>query len=397
MADLTDIQAAQSVKIVGSDSSGLETSAITSREDGAGKVGLSVELSSTNYVYSANNSTSVNLAANATFTGPVEDAIYQQALSVLCFSDQPGILTVNQYIDEAGLQNISQQVINITGGVGFTDAPVMNGNYFNVTFTNTGLVTTTNFAINIYQGTIPRPIVQNNPVNDYLLNVQRKKIAGHSNVSITGYNPTTGTSKEMLWSQSGTYTWKTTSAICTLSSSSASDTAAGIGARVIIIYGLDINYNEISEVVTLNGVVEVSTTLSYFRVNSIKVVEAGTNQTNVGNITMTHTGTIIQYINVGDSLSQACFYTIPAGYEVFVLSGYVRCSKADMSADLYSQLNGVKYKILKFDIASSEFVLTIRAPYEIQARSDVWIETAAATGSISASGFLEMIQIKRGY
>lgn len=419
MADLSDIQSAGITKLTGSDGAGVEQTpvqstssgalhtnlrdplglGITSREDGAGQVGLSSELSSTNFVYSSLNSTVDQLAANATFVGGIELAIYQQNLSLLLVSDQNGIFTVNQYIDAAGLLLANQRIFNITAGVGFSQTLVFNGNYFNIEFKNTGTLTTTTLNINTYSGTIPpSPNYEIDPKNDYYLNVQRGKIFGQSNVSISGYNPTTGNSKEMVWSQSGVYTWKTVAAICTLASSSIDDTdVVGIGARTVLVQGLDANYLPISEIVIMAGTSPVLTTNSYLRVNSLSVISAGSSMTNVGNISMTHTATIINYINAGDGLSQSCFYTVPYGHSVFVLSGYIRCSKIDMSADLYVQVAGIRYKIIKFDIASSEFILNVRAPYEILQTADIWIETAASSGSISASGFLEMIQIKDGY
>jgi hypothetical protein len=46
----------------------------------------------------------------------------------------------------------------------------------------------------------------------------------------------------------------------TVSSSSASDTSAGTGARTVLITGLNANYAVISESVTMNGQTAVTTT-----------------------------------------------------------------------------------------------------------------------------------------
>lgn len=107
------------------------------------------------FFFSSNNTTVAQLAAAATFTGTVESTQDQQAISILLTSDQNGTLILNQYIDAVGLRKTSAWTYNIVANVPFSRAFVANGNYFNLTFQNTGGSTTTTLNINTAFGTLP--------------------------------------------------------------------------------------------------------------------------------------------------------------------------------------------------------------------------------------------------
>ena len=112
-----------------------------------------------------------------------------------------------------------------------------------------------------------RSISQVGTSEPFELQVSRGQIPGHKTVFKFGYNAVVGATKETIWEQSGLYAYPASATVMTLSSSSANDTAAGTGARTVEVFGLDADYNEINEVVTLNGQTAVNTTKSYFRIN----------------------------------------------------------------------------------------------------------------------------------
>lgn len=122
--------------------------------DGGTGYGLGTSLMSTNFVASTGNSTTAQLAASATFTGTIESVFNQQSISLLLTSDQNGTLTIKQYIDSGGTRLISSWAISITAGTPFSRAFTANGNYFNLTFQNTGGSTTTTLRIDTAYGTL---------------------------------------------------------------------------------------------------------------------------------------------------------------------------------------------------------------------------------------------------
>lgn len=129
--------------------------AIASIDDGNGTKALEVAQGATSFVFSAVNSSTVQLAAAATFNGTVETVTNQQSASILLTTDQNGTLVLREYIDAAGLRQSRVSTYTIVANVPFSRSFVLNGNYFRAAFTNNGGATTTTFNLNTAYGTIP--------------------------------------------------------------------------------------------------------------------------------------------------------------------------------------------------------------------------------------------------
>ena len=138
-----------------------------------------VALGATNFPLSTLNSSVAQLAPGASFVGTVETVYNEQALSLLLTSDQPGLLTVNQWIDALGTQLAATVSYSIVAGVGFSRALVANGNYFNLVFKNTGSSTTTTLNVNTAFGILPcqRTVAPIDGLADQRLNVSLASLA----------------------------------------------------------------------------------------------------------------------------------------------------------------------------------------------------------------------------
>jgi len=98
------------------------------------------------------------------------------------------------------------------------------------------------------------------------LQAARSQISFHKTLFKYGYNPNIINVDETIWDGGGIYAYPAAAAIMYVSSSSANDTSAGTGARTVLVSGLDANYNEVEETVTLNGQTQVATTTEFLRV-----------------------------------------------------------------------------------------------------------------------------------
>jgi hypothetical protein len=107
----------------------------------------SVTLGALTYPVSANNSSTVQLAAQATFVGVIETIQNQQGAQIEVICDQAYTLTINQYADAAGTKQTSQDIFVRAAGVPFNENVSLPGNYFNLTVKNNGYVTTTTFTV----------------------------------------------------------------------------------------------------------------------------------------------------------------------------------------------------------------------------------------------------------
>ena len=154
-------------------------------------------------------------------------------------------------------------------------------------------------------------------VND--LYASSNEVNGYKVVHKFGHNLDVITFYETLWSHGGIYSYLDNDTILKVSSSSANDSSSGTGARTVKIQGLDSNYFEIEEVVTLNGQTPVNTEKSYLRVYRAQVLTAGSSRENEGDIYF-GTGTVTAgipanvYMEIPDGYNQTMMavYTIPA-------------------------------------------------------------------------------------
>ena len=144
-------------------------------------------------------------------------------------------------------------------------------------------------------------------------------ISGCNVIHKFGHNLDVATIYETLWSYGSIYSYLDTATVLKVSSSSTDDTSSGIGARTIKIQGLDSNYLEIEETITLNGQTPVNTQNSFLRVYRAQVITVGSSNQNNGDIYM-GTGTVTLgipanvYAEIPQNYNQTMMavYTIPA-------------------------------------------------------------------------------------
>jgi hypothetical protein len=135
----------------------------------------------------------------------------------------------------------------------------------------------------------------------------------------------TGSVPEDIWGGGGPYTGfpSGSAEAVRITSASASDTAAGTGARSVFIEGLDSNWNRQSELLSTNVLTPVVSANTYRRVNRAYIVAAGSGGVNAGNITVQHnvtTANIFAVIQAGFGQSKQAVYTVPAGYTAYLRS-----------------------------------------------------------------------------
>ena len=174
----------------------------------------------------------------------------------------------------------------------------------------------------------PSSITRTGAHEPFELQVSRGQIPWHKVIFKYGSNADINGSLETIWSHGGLYSYPAAAIQMKVSSSSADDAAAGTGARTVAVYGLDADYNEINEIVTLNGQTEVLTTKSYLRVFRAFVVTAGSGETaagtiyvGTGTVTAGVPATVYAEIAIGDNQTTMALWTVPAGYTAYIDAG----------------------------------------------------------------------------
>lgn len=160
-------------------------------------------------------------------------------------------------------------------------------------------------------------------------------VTGASRVAQLGINPSVAAAPADVWSGAAVgvlngydhkfIPWLSAAIAMEVVSSSASDTAAGSGARTVVVGYLNAQRQAKTVTLSLNGTTAVAIQEPVLRVNTVAVATVGTySSTNVGNISVRAAGgggITYGYIAAGAGLAQTSQYSVPAGMSLDVLGG----------------------------------------------------------------------------
>ena len=120
--------------------------------------------------------------------------------------------------------------------------------------------------------------------------VAENLISGYDSEFKFGSNDIVGAVEEVIWDAGGTYVFLTAAETMDIVSTDADDNGTGSGARLLIVYGLNADYIETSQVITMNGLTPVTTDTAFLRVFRAIVLTSGTDSptadANEGTITI---------------------------------------------------------------------------------------------------------------
>jgi len=210
------------------------------------------------------------------------------------------------------------------------------------------------------------------------------------------------------------YSWLTTAAQLEAISSDANDTAAGSGARTIVVEGLDADFLPCSATIAMNGTTaSTATTQTFLRVHRAYVATCGTycdtdTGPHTGNITIrvASAGAIQIYLASADvtvGQSEVARYTIPAGYTGYMLHSFfsvdslktatfwlMRRPNANTIAAPFSS----KRIIDTFDGISAPFDRNWSIPVKLDEKTDVWVAVKAAATATDVCASFDIILVK---
>lgn len=225
------------------------------------------------------------------------------------------------------------------------------------------------------------------------LQVARGQITMHKALFKFGNNADINGTLETVWSHGGLYTYPSAATVMKVSSSSAADSGSSTGARTVTVSGLDANYNEISEVVTLNGQTAVLTTNTFIRVFRAFVNTAGSGGTAAGTIYVgdgTVTGgvpaTVYAEIVLGENQTQMALWTVPAGYTLYIYSGKFSASSNNVAQYIlgkfvFRPFGGVFRNAADITINSAVVNYDFEIPLALPEKSDIECRAIALSGS----------------
>jgi len=238
------------------------------------------------------------------------------------------------------------------------------------------------------------------------LQVSRGQITGHRSVVVFGYNPDVDTSRVTVWPYTGILPLPAAALQMKVSSSSVDDTANGTGARTVFVAGLDANYNEISEIVTLNGQTAVLTTQSFLHINNAYVATAGSGLSAAGDIyfgegtvTAGVPATVYDLIKFDYNQRITGSYTIPAGYTGYVSQGLFSAGQPGGSAQVSGRLltigtDGIRRAAAITTVNNGTADYTFEYPIMIPEKTTLEATAQGSSNNNEASAMFVLVLIK---
>lgn len=224
----------------------------------------------------------------------------------------------------------------------------------------------------------------NNHIFDFYTEVSKGLVPKHRLVHKFGHNldVDTTTDPETVWARGGLYTFLSAPSTLTVASDNPADISTGTGAHTIIVEGLDANYDEISENFNISGAVPQVGKTIFLRVNRAYVTTAGTNETNIGTITVSATvgGTILATIPRLYGQTQQTVYTVPNNHKAYLTSFSASIAKAVPSTmcvfEMVFRKDGVKRIKQNISIdttGSTSFVKYFKMPLPVEEKTDIFV------------------------
>ena len=232
------------------------------------------------------------------------------------------------------------------------------------------------------------------------LNIARGIVKGTSVRNIFGLaSAMTSGSFKACWENDTAYTYLSSVDTLDVVSSVTTDTAV-----TVKLIGLDSEYNEIEEVISLDGTdstTPVTTQQSFFRVNDLVTIAGNA----TGDVTVTDTTlgtTTVAKMLAGTGRNQASIYTVPAGCDFFLTR--INAFSTNVSGTPKGEVgtfrnfvglpSGVNLRVAEVDFASTMEIMRV-VPFKYSEKTDIQLQSQVYS-THSTSIFAEGIVIKRG-
>jgi hypothetical protein len=227
-----------------------------------------------------------------------------------------------------------------------------------------------------------RHLYEHNP-----LAISKGESNDYSARNIFGYNALVGTSYIPCWENNTAYTFPTTPLTMTVTNNVADN-----GVQILIV-GLDGDYNQISEVVTLAGT--ATTTQQFFRINDVITVSGNA----VNDITVSNGGVTYAKVRGGEGKNQASIYTVPAGYSFYLMRIDAFCATAAQNnRQIYFRNFVCLPSGVKLRVAETSFLeimhIQRQIPFKYTEKSDIEFQLRGSSGEQYISVFGEGVLVK---
>jgi hypothetical protein len=239
-----------------------------------------------------------------------------------------------------------------------------------------------------------RSISQVGTSEPFELQVARGQIPGHSHQHVIADVPEMSIDTfATVWDVTDTpYPWSAWDTPGTLSVARASTADAD---KKVILTGLDVNYEPITEIVLLTNASGNTTTQVFKRLQSARMNGTGEND---GNVTITRDSTVVGLLFGGAGQTLMGIFTVPAGHTAYLTQGTMSQQKSgDASGFFYYRIPGDQFVVgHTFEVAEGQYLYQFTCPFALPEKSDLEVRARTRANNARITAAFDMILIKNG-
>ena len=188
-----------------------------------------------------------------------------------------------------------------------------------------------------------------------------------------------------------TYPWSSFDTAGTLSIPTVN---ASDNGKSVVLVGLDSDYLELSETVTVSSSGATTTTQSFKRIFRAYVTNGSV--TNVGDIVVQKGGTTVATIKAGKAQTLMAVYTVPAGKTGYMLKGVATCQAgADATGEMFIRYFGQdSFRVgHSFEVSGTggEYLYDFGIPIKIPEKSDIDVRCSVRSNNARVTAAFDMI------
>jgi hypothetical protein len=234
------------------------------------------------------------------------------------------------------------------------------------------------------------------PNGDYGLQVAKGDIAGEASFNQRGRRAgvSTGGFDDITALAATAYPFlQAAAAVRIRAGGNANDTAAGTGARSVLIEGLDNNLNQASEtIVTAGAAASALTTTTWWRINNVSVVDVGTYQgTAAADIQIeTAAGVILSLVSAFADVSQLGIISVPAGKDCYIKGVDINVASSKTAQvrfvcrerlDVIAAPMAPRILLKQWEELQGEIKQNFQSYIRVPAKSDIWFQAQSNTSA----------------
>lgn len=224
---------------------------------------------------------------------------------------------------------------------------------------------------------------------------------GYSTWNKFGYNTDVDTAAtEIVAEFGGAFNQKLSSGeTLNIVSSSTQDASGGTGATQLVIFGVDSNWDLVTEVITPTGTSTATTTNSFLGINRMTIFTSGSSDSNVGTITATasSSGNTMATMPAGQGTTQQLLFYVPRDHQFLTTWLYLSAIKSSGGGNpevtffgqVYSSVVDSTFEVYRDTLDTqieSRVTLAPTEPFVIGEKSILWFEASTSSNNTSVRG-----------